>query len=401
VLRKSIILVFLCIGLFFLFFPQFTFGWPSWDIISLQSDKENYYNYENIEINASWNLYFEEHDFVYVQIHLINESEEILWKSPKYNNSGFNEDNWMIHIPNLNINIKNDSICLFVKFWISFNDHVSSGDIYDLEFLTINILKANVTCELSGFKNSIIYGEEISLLAKFYETNNNLLLINDTIRFKIEWELLVLYQYDFKTNKSGIIKTNISSVSHLSVGVNYLKFIIIGNETYNNCQFSYKLRVEKIPISGEIISVSGIDKNQGIIEVQSNFYYSFNHSIIPLDNSLVSAQLYQGNSLKYSKFLNTSTLGKTLFTFSLGSINLDNNSTEVNITIIYNGSQYLHSKMISQIIDVDEFIYQNVLDTMELLYLSSFFSSIIVFGLMITKKRRGREKNLADLYIKI
>lgn len=399
--RKSIFLVLLCIGLVFLFIPQFTLGWPSWDIISLQSDKYTYYNYENMEINASWNLSYDEHEIVFVQIHLMNESEDILWKSPRYNNTGYNKDSWMIHIPNLNTEIKNDSIQVFVKFWISFNDHVHSGDTYDLEFLTINIIKANVTCELSGFKNSIIYGEEISILAKFYETNNNLLLINNTIRLKIEWELVVLYQYDFKTNQSGIITTIISSVSHLFVGVNNLKFIIMGNETYNNCQFSYKLRVEKIPIFGEIISINGIDKNEGIIEVESHFYYYFNQSIVPLDSSLVLARLYQGNSLKYSKFLNTSILGTTLFIFSLGSINLDIGRTEVNITIIYNGTQYLDSKIISRIIDMNEFIYQNVVSTMELLYLSSFFSSIIVIGLLVTKKRKGRERNLADLCIRI
>lgn len=399
--RKSIFLVLICIGLVFLLIPQFTLGWPSWNIISLQSDKDTYYNYENMEINASWNLSYDEQEIVFVQIHLMNDSEDILWKSPRYNNTGYNEDNWMIYIPNLNIEIKNDSTLVFVKFWISFNGYVASVDTYDPEFLTINLIKTNVTCELIGFENSIIYGEEFSLLAKFYETNNNLILINNTIRFKIEWETVVLYQFDFKTNQSGIITANISSIYHLSVGVNNLKFIIMDNETYSNCQFSYKLIVEKIPIFGEIVNINGIDKNEGIIEVESYFYYYFNESIVPLDNSLVSVHLYQGNSLKYSKFLNTSILGNILFTFSLGSINLENNSTELNIAIIYNGTQYLHSKIISRTIDMNEFIYQNVINKMELLYLSSFFSSIIVIGFMVANKRRGREKNLADLCIRI
>ena len=399
--RKSIFLVLVCIGLVFLFIPQFTLGWPSWDIFSLQSDKDTYYNYEYMEINASWHLSYDEQDIVFVQIHLMNDSEDILWKSPRYNNSGYNEDNWMVNIPNLNIEIKNDSTLVFVKFWISFNGYVVSGDTYDQEFLTINIIKANVTCELIGFEPSIIYGEEFSLLAKFYETNSNIILNNNTIRFKIEWETVVLYQFDFKTNQSGIITANISSIYHLSVGVNSLKFIIMGNETYSNCQFSYKLRVEKIPIFGEIININGIDKNKGIIEIESYFYYYFNESIIPLDNSLVSVHLYQENLLKYSKSLNTSILGKTLFIFSLGSINLENDSTEVNITIIYNGTQYLHRKVVSRTIDINEFIYQNVIDTMELLYLSSFFSSIILIGFMVSNKRRGREKKLADLCIRI
>ncbi|MHA1190727.1 MAG: hypothetical protein ACTSP9_00345 [Promethearchaeota archaeon] len=394
-------MVLLCIGLVLLLIPQFTLGWPSWDIISLQSDKDTYYNYENMEINASWNLSYDEQEIVFVQIHLMNDSEDILWKSPRYNNSGYNEDNWMIHIPNLNIEIKNDSTLVFVKFWISFNGYVVSGDTYDPEFLTISIIKANVTCELIGFKPSINYGEKFSLLAKFYETNNVLILINNTIRFKIEYETIVLYQFDFKTNQSGIITVNISSIYNLSVGVNNLKFIIMGNETYNNCQFSYKLRVEKIPIFAEIINIKGIDKNEGIIEIESYFYYYFNESIVPLDNSLVSVHLYQGNSLKYSKFLNTSILGKILFIFSLGSINLENDIMELNITIIYSGTQYLQHKVVSRTIDMNEFIYQNVIDTIELLYLSSFFSSIIVIGFMVGNKRRRREKNLADLCIRI
>ncbi|MHA1373335.1 MAG: hypothetical protein ACTSR7_03470 [Promethearchaeota archaeon] len=394
-------MVLFCIGLVFLFIPQFTLGWSSWDIISLQSDKDTYYNYENMEINASWNLFYDEQEIIFIQIHIMNDSEDILWKSPRYNNTGYNEDNWMIHIPNLNIEIKNDSTLVFVKVWISFNGYVVSGDTYDPEFLTINIIKANVTCELIGFEPSIIYGEEFSLLAKFYETNNNFILINNTIRFKIEWETVVLYQFDFKTNLSGIITANISSIYNLSIGVNNLKFIIMGNETYSNCQFSYKLRVKKIPIFGEIININGTDKNEGIIEVESYFYYYFNESIVPLDNSLVSVHLYQGSSLKYSKSLNTSILGKTLFIFSLGSINLENDCTKVNITIIYNGTRYLNRKVVSKNIDMNEFIYQNVIiDTMELLYLSSFFSSIIVIG-FIAKKRRGREKNLADLCIRI
>ncbi|MBY9002900.1 MAG: hypothetical protein KGD73_02915 [Candidatus Lokiarchaeota archaeon] len=381
--------------------PQFTLGWPSWEIISLQSNKNTYYNYENMEINASWNLFFEEDDNVFLQIHLMNDSENILWKSPRYSNAGYNEDNWIIHIPNLNIEIDNDTTQMFVKIWISFNNHVASADFYDSEFLTINIIKANVTCELDGFEGSITYGEEISLLAKFFEANNTLLIINTTIRFQIESESIILYQGDYITNQSGIINVNISSIDYLSVGVNNLIFIMISNETYNNYQFSYKLRVEKIPIYGEIININGIDKNEGTIEVLSYFYYYFNESIVPLNNSFISIRLYQKNSLKYTKSLNTNILGVTTFIISLGSINLEKYSTEVNITIIYNGTQYLHDETVSKTIDVNEFIYQNVIDTMEILYLTSFFSSIIVIGFMVANKRRGRDKNLADLCIRI
>ncbi len=398
--RKNIFLAFLCIGLVFLFIPQFTLGWPIWDIISLQSDKDTYYNYENMEINASWYLYYDNPEIDFVQIHLLNESEDIIWKSPIYNNTGYNNDNWIIYIPNLNIKIKNDSTLIFVKVWISYFNHVH-GYTYDLEFLSIKILKANVTCELYGFKNSMTYGEKISFIAKFFEKNNSLLLINTTIKFQIEFKLAILYQFEFETNLSGCISVNISTISHLSIGVNNLKFLIIGHEIYNNSQFSYKLRVEKIQICGEIINIKGIDKNRGTIELESNFYYFFNESIIPLDNSLVLAHIYQGNSLKYSKILNTNIVGSTVFTFSLGSINLEKIYTKVNITIIYNGTQYLNSKILSRTITINEYLYQNALDAMELIYLSSFFCSMIIFGLIVVNKRRKNEKNLAHLCIKI
>lgn len=399
--RKSIFLVLLCIGIGFLFIPQFTLGFPSWDLISLQSDKDTYYNYENIEISASWTLNYEAPEDDFVQLHLMNESNDILWKSPMYNNTGYNEDSFVIHIPDLNIKISNDSSQLFIRFWINWLGYVIEGNTYDSDFLTINIIKANITCELDKFENTIIYGEEIFLNAKFYITNNSLPLINTTIRLKIEIEPTVLYQHEYETNQSGIITVNISSLYHLSIGVNNLKFIILSNESYNNSQFTYKLRVEKIPTLGEIINIKSIDKNTGKIEVGCLYYYYFIESLVHLDNSIVSLLLYQGDSLKYSKSLNTSILGIATFTFSLGSINLKKNNTEVKITIIYNGTQYLHSKVISRTIDINEYIYRNTIDSVEFLYLSSIFSSIIIVGFVVVNKRRGRDKNLADLCIRI
>ncbi len=245
--KKSLLIILLVVFVCLLKFVNNGKGYY-YNFISLETDKETYFNDESIKINASWELsYNDSREFSYIQIQIYNISNDLLWNSPQYTDLGYKEESWIINIQDLDILFMNYSKnTLYVKFFLHYLE-ITSGSEIDTFLKTIEIetIKRNVSYELIGFRNHKEHGENLHFKIRFYNTSliNNSYLIDYIVSFKIIANQIILYKEVFTTDSFGIIEINISSLTNLSVGVNNLIFTISGNNLYNSLTFGFELYV--------------------------------------------------------------------------------------------------------------------------------------------------------------
>jgi len=215
---------------------NFVKGARTCDLFYLETDKEIYYNDETIYINASWNLDYDTGDKSYVQIRIFNESNDLIWFSPKYNEKGISNKIWTVVINELNITFKNPSNILNITFFYYNAPFVGSpeGDYLD-PMILIKTIKRNTSCQLIECPKYINIGQQLQFKAVFYNISldNKSYLVNYTIFFKIVSKGIPTYHNNFTTNSSGMIQIMVPS-DNLTAGINTLRFEIRDNKFYND-----------------------------------------------------------------------------------------------------------------------------------------------------------------------
>ncbi|MFX0024893.1 MAG: hypothetical protein ACFE8M_00650 [Candidatus Hermodarchaeota archaeon] len=373
-----------------------------YNLISLETDRDNYYFDEFIEINASWELYYDiNQEISYIQIQICDDSDDILWNSSKYYDMGINEKNWTIQIQNFNYFISNYSNTLFVNAYNYFKDlNVGNQQFTLLKSVAVNIYKRNVSCEIIGFKNSIKYGENLAFIAKFFCIENNSGLSNQTVEFKIMFKENLIYREDYLTNKSGIIMLYISSIDQLELGENSLIFNISNNKFFKDSHFEYKLNVERFPIFNQIIRFkSNITTGDDII-FEILFYY-LNGTIHPLKNKTINLGIYSNDILKFEKNFGTNNSGLLKVNISYNAIEIAKNQDNILIILYFNGSKFFQNFTISLNVKLIRINSQDYQFKTEILVLSLTASSIIIFSIIIYNRKRSKSKFVKDISFRI
>ncbi|MFW9972118.1 MAG: hypothetical protein ACFFDF_18150 [Candidatus Odinarchaeota archaeon] len=220
----------------------------SYNLINFSTNQTRYYIDESIKINATWVLnYNPNSEDAYVQIHIVDEFAQFVWNSSMYNQIGTSEKNWTVDIGDFDLDLENSSCFLYIKFFV-FYFHIDTGSpmCNYLTTIEVSVMKRNISCELLGYKDRIIFGEDLYLIARFYDesTNNTRYLFNQSVQFLISFNDVIITQCNYTTNISGVISFQLLSATHLMFGLNFLIFSIDGNNLYNNSKFITKQRFE-------------------------------------------------------------------------------------------------------------------------------------------------------------
>jgi hypothetical protein len=212
-------------------------------IIYFETNKNSYYNDEDILINASWELNYNPfNEISYIQIQIFDIYDHLLWNSSKYSEIGIFEMSWVVTIGYLNISFSNYSNTLFVKFRWFWTIGENGGDSH-IKSIEIETVKRDVLCELKGFKNEILYGDDLDFTARFFSMSNGNNLTTQLISFSLILNDLILYSDNYTTNSSGMIKIFIPFNENLILGDYVLIFKVIGNKFYNSSKFEYNLYI--------------------------------------------------------------------------------------------------------------------------------------------------------------
>ena len=246
----------------------------------------------------------------------------------------------------------------------------------------------------------MIFGEAMNFTVKFFETGNNSVLVNQSVFLKINCNNNWIFSRDFSTNDKGEIAVNLSSTSELNIGENKLNFIINNSIIYDPIQFSYTIKVNRIPIMVNLIQCEK-DKLMSELNVELRYYYIFNGETISLSNRSIFIKIFQNKSLKIVFFVRTNLNGSLLTKILYTSLDLDRKSSEFNIQFIFNGTTYLENRTTNVLIKMDSLDNQEKLEPIQIISFSGFVISIMIFSGLIINKKRKKEKSLADLYIKV
>ena len=329
---------------------------------SLVTDKNGYYNHEEIKINASWELYYDpEYEISYIRIQIIDGFDNVLWNSSKYYSIGVTEKNWTVNIQNLNISYSNFTNILFVKMYHYYENLQTRGiDDAFKEILTINIFKRGIICDLVGFKNNLIFGETNFFRATFSINETTSRLINETFSLITTYNKEILFQTNLTTDNSGEINFNLSTISHLSLGRNKLIFNLSNNILYNDTIFSYEIFVNKIPVFVNITNFKDNLEKANIVNIQLFYYYFFNQSKKPIENENLKLIFYSNTSSEYELNLKTDQSGFVNIDISPNNIIFQAGVKTVYIDVVFNGTGQLESKMISFNLKIENFLYQEI-----------------------------------------
>ena len=373
----------------------------------LKTDKTIYFIDEDIKINASWELSYDiNNENSYVQVQIFNGSDIKIWISPEYDEIGFFEKNWTVNLQQLNIDFTNYSNILYIKFFSYYDDFFASDAVYTfLDTIKIKVIKKKPLCELTGYRDRIKFGDCLYLTAKFYDdfSESNLFLINYSIQFKIYSNNFISYQSTYTTNLSGMINLCLNSLTHLSLGQNFLVFSIIDNRIYNDTKYIYELYLEKNQLIIDIISFNESLKESEDLEIRLFYYYYFNLSLKPLANYNIVLKIYDYKTLIYINEYKTDKFGVLTIKIPQESFNFNLMSQEFNINIIFNGTNFLNNKTLTLPLKINRETYsdkKNSLQMSILSFMSILIIILIVLSYVISDKKNKSKKLLTDLIIR-
>ncbi|MHA1476666.1 MAG: hypothetical protein ACTSPU_00555 [Promethearchaeota archaeon] len=371
----------------------------------LVTNKDTYYTHENIKINASWELYYDsEFETSYIRIQIIDNFDEILWNSDKYYSIGVTEKNWTVNIQVLNITYSNFSNVLFIKMYNYYENFETSEVVEAIrEISTVNLIKRSITCQLTGFKSILIFGDSNLFTACFSSTETSTRLINETFHLITTYNKETIFQINLTTNESGEIAFNISTISHLNLGRNEIIFSLKNNVLYNDTTFSYEIFVKKIPVFVDITNFEDSLEDANIIKIQLYYYYFFNQSEKPIENEKIKLVFYTNSISEYESNLMTNQSGFVNINIFPNNIIFKAAVKSIYINVIFNGTGQLENKTISINLKIENFSYQGI-SNLFFITNTGLISTLIMLFLFISFKiynlQRTKFKLIRDLTFK-
>ncbi|MFW9784861.1 MAG: hypothetical protein ACFFFB_21455, partial [Candidatus Heimdallarchaeota archaeon] len=371
-----------------------------YNLIFFNTNKQTYYYDESMEINALWDLNYDgNQEISYMQIQICDDNEFELYNSSKFYEIGLNIKNWTIKIQKLDFDFINSSYTLFINAYNYYkNLNVGDPELTLLESIKVDIIKRNISCEITGYKSNIKYGDKLAITAQFFYLDNESYLSNESVEFKIISNKNVIYKDYYTTNFSGKISLYISSIKHLNLGQNSLIFNISKRKFFNECQFLYNVKVEKYQIFAEIISFKNKIHPNEDIDLQLLYYY-YNNTIYPLMNSTINVAIYVNWLLKYEANFKTNNSGLLKVQIIHDFIEFNEDQNDFLLNLYFNGSDFLQNFTLSlsmEIISVDQlnlFAIEISIGSLT----TSLFMGVLV---LVYKKRKAKNKLLKDISFK-
>ncbi len=307
-----------------------------YDVYNFETDKLNYQHYENIKVNASWQIwYVPDFEYSYMQVHVIHFNDSILWMSQKYDNCCvLMTENWTINIENLNITFNETSQILFVKFYfyyINYNTQViistyresiqievSKSGVYNL---TINSNKS-LYCvkEHVNFSSSwsLFYNESIETSYIQFELHNNTQIMWSSNQYTLNGTYEESWVFNIQEFCLIIPKDGIANITMKARFYLYNNFTMTTTDEYIDTLIVYIIKegMDILDFSTNKLTFF----NDEAIQINTEWELNYNSSIIDSYNQIYIFRLQDILLWKSSKLNET---GHTLTNWNIEIQNLE------------------------------------------------------------------------------
>ena len=315
-----------------------------WIANYFETDKNTYFNDEQIKINSTWDMYYNPAiEVAYIQAQIYNNLDNLLWNSSERYEIGIVEEVWIVNINLLNLDfpLNTSYISLSVRLFAYYLHIDSSNTAFSfLETIEIQVTRKDVSCELIGFEDSLIFGNSLIFYARFFDSVTYLNLINKSVVLEIESNNITHFQGNYTTDiYKEVISLNLSTFEHLKIGVNHLLFTLEDDTIYNNAMFSYEVIVNKSLTFVDIIKFDEVFNSTENIEIILYYYYNDNTS---LEYGKIKTVLINNFSIIYENIQSTDSLGLLNITIPSSFIlNGSHENQSIAITFMFEGTSSL------------------------------------------------------------
>lgn len=281
ILLGTMILINLFIGCSLLM--KNVYGYMNVEFYKFQTDKETYYFDEEIIIDVDFDLYYIQLCYGWLQLHIINDSDDVVWESQLFNGTkGHNYHNETLHIfPKDFDHTFNDTNHFELKWYYRYTYW---DDGYETEYgywpsseEKIDILKHNATSELFNLRN-VTYGDQLDFKARFFDNNTDI-PYQDEINCKNFNRGNILFNFTYIPNAMGEIDVHIEAENY-SIGLNKIIFQLLGNENFSDEAFEFNFTVFEQSMPPPDVSSDDLE-DELKIEEDSNIIL-LTHYILPI-----------------------------------------------------------------------------------------------------------------------
>ncbi len=269
------------------------------------TDKTLYYPTDDIKINLTWSNFYIPPDYQAVRVEIRNSSDYVLW------DSGWNDtitgeppdyltEDWEISVQS----ITDKPEALQVRVCGYYTDFAIYDDYFIIDVIDIEIVKKNVSCQVTGFQDNLDYGVNCNFNATFTDFEN-ISLINQLIYIEHVSNSYYSLKNDI-TNELGVI--NVSLVAN-ETGTHLIKLFIKDNPIYNDSVFMFYFNVEKFLILHNLNGFSDIVYDDEDFEFGMYFYYVINGTVYDLKYCYLDFEIYNGDEFLSKNVYRTNNVG--------------------------------------------------------------------------------------------
>jgi hypothetical protein len=416
--KKVMILISLLSFFGILSFTRVAYGLPpDCDLIYFKTDKQMYFMDEEIRLNATWDLNYDngaEISFVQIQIFEIFEySNKSIWNSSEYHEIGVSTINLTIDIQDLNINLLGDSTNISINFYYYYYEN-SSGNEWALYLDSIKLKIINNLqpfCVLMNFMTSKdIYAleEELDINAvwdlryklfdeisdiqiQVFDNDNNLIWNSSKYQergiLNRTWNLII----------QDLNITLIADSTNISIKFYYTYWDISQGNGWNLFLGELNVKiVKKAEIFIDTYNFKEILGENDNIEICFLLYYYINNTQMFLINGLIKLEVFHAGTLIYQEEYLTDNRGRFSVKISAEILTVTKKNNEFVINLIFGGTYYLKST---------QFTLTTKIEVSSTLNYFPFFSiSIILTSLFMiilyNNNKKTKERYLAEISIK-
>ena len=226
---------------------------------SLSLSNSSYYFTSVLDISTSWELeYLPENQNLFIQIIIIDEKDNLIWASQRFNDTGLQLYNWQLSIFELPLNFTKDSVVLEVCFNVYWQDLITFETVSEnILKQIIQVVKSNLNW-IIGFEDNNT--ELIQMQIQVCERETRKSIKYGDIILKIYYDSSLVFQSTYNTDQDGLIIIIFHKDKELFSGVNHI-VLEIQSELYNNTICIYDYNIDENPPIGSSSPLKSIITN--------------------------------------------------------------------------------------------------------------------------------------------